>query len=216
MQNAQLVTNAERYYRIMYYGSRASWNLRDSHMFDTLQNLLEFHGPESRAIVWAHNSHIGDSARDGDVDRAASTTSASCAGRSSAMRAYSIGFGTHTGTVAAATELGRADGDQGRSARRWRTATSDSVHDSRRRRNSCCRLRTPAADGAARRPDEAAARTRDRRDLPARDRAAEPLFPGACCREQFDEYIWFDETAAVTPLDTEELEGLPDTYPFGL
>ena len=33
---------------------------------------------------------------------------------------------------------------------------------------------------------------------------------------QFDEYIWFDETAAVTPLDTEELEGMPDTYPFGL
>jgi erythromycin esterase-like protein len=33
---------------------------------------------------------------------------------------------------------------------------------------------------------------------------------------QFDEYVWFDQTAAVTPLDTKELEGLPDTYPFGL
>jgi erythromycin esterase-like protein len=33
---------------------------------------------------------------------------------------------------------------------------------------------------------------------------------------QFDEYIWFDETKAITPLSTERLEGLPDAYPFGL
>ena len=60
VQNARLVTNAERYYRIMYYGSRASWNLRDEHMFTTLKNLLAFYGTGSKAIVWAHNSHIGD------------------------------------------------------------------------------------------------------------------------------------------------------------
>ena len=60
MQNAQLVKNAERYYRIMYYGSRASWNLRDKHMFETLMNLLKHHGPHSKGIVWAHNSHVGD------------------------------------------------------------------------------------------------------------------------------------------------------------
>ena len=62
VQNARLVANAERYYRIMYYGSRASWNLRDSHMFETLKNLLTHHGAQSKAIVWAHNSHVGDSA----------------------------------------------------------------------------------------------------------------------------------------------------------
>ena len=62
VQNARLVANAERYYRIMYYGSRASWNLRDEHMFTTLKNLLAFYGTASKAIVWAHNSHVGDSA----------------------------------------------------------------------------------------------------------------------------------------------------------
>src|SRR5207302_4039938 len=62
VQNARLVANAERYYRIMYYGSRASWNLRDDHMFETLEDLLAFRGTASRAIVWAHNSHNGDSA----------------------------------------------------------------------------------------------------------------------------------------------------------
>ena len=60
VQNARLVTNAEQSYRIMYYGSLASWNLRDSHMFKTLKTLLAFYGPKSKAIIWAHNSHIGD------------------------------------------------------------------------------------------------------------------------------------------------------------
>ena len=52
LQNAKLVVNAEEYYRVMYYGSRASWNLRDGHMFSTLNSLLDFHGNHSKAIVW--------------------------------------------------------------------------------------------------------------------------------------------------------------------
>src|SRR3954463_3107508 len=59
-QNARLIASAERYYRIMYYGGAESWNLRDSHMFETLMNLLDAHGEQARAVVWAHNSHIGD------------------------------------------------------------------------------------------------------------------------------------------------------------
>ena len=47
------MTDAEHYYRIMYYGSRASWNLRDTHMFETLKILLDFHGSEAKAIMWA-------------------------------------------------------------------------------------------------------------------------------------------------------------------
>ena len=61
-QNARLIANAERYYRIMYYGSVESWNVRDQHMFDTLKALLAFHGPDARAVVWEHNSHVGDAA----------------------------------------------------------------------------------------------------------------------------------------------------------
>ena len=58
--NARLVKNAEAYYRVMYEGSEESWNLRDTHMFETLCALVDARGPESKAIVWAHNSHIGD------------------------------------------------------------------------------------------------------------------------------------------------------------
>src|SRR6185437_3273483 len=59
-QNARLLASAERYYRIMYYGGAESWNLRDTHMFETLGHILDAHGPRSKAVVWAHNSHIGD------------------------------------------------------------------------------------------------------------------------------------------------------------
>ena len=60
--NARLVRDAERYYRAMYYGSTESWNLRDTHFFETLMGLLKNKGPGARAVVWAHNSHIGVSA----------------------------------------------------------------------------------------------------------------------------------------------------------
>ena len=60
--NARLVKNAEAYYRVMYHGSAESWNLRDTHMFETLCQLLDAKGPTAKAVVWAHNSHIGDAA----------------------------------------------------------------------------------------------------------------------------------------------------------
>ena len=84
-QNARLVANAERYYRIMYYGSRASWNLRDGHMFDTLKNLLAFHGSDSKAVVWRTIPTSGTPGRP-RWPPVASTISASSAARSSARR----------------------------------------------------------------------------------------------------------------------------------
>lgn len=62
MQNARLVADAERYYRAMYYDAHESWNQRDQHMFDTLQSVIAWAGPKARAVVWAHNSHVGDAA----------------------------------------------------------------------------------------------------------------------------------------------------------
>ncbi|WP_207422502.1 erythromycin esterase family protein [Desertivirga brevis] len=59
-QNAEIAVNAERYYRNMTGFNVNTWNLRDTHMMETLNRLLEFHGPEAKAIVWEHNTHIGD------------------------------------------------------------------------------------------------------------------------------------------------------------
>ncbi|MCW2946343.1 MAG: Erythromycin esterase [Actinoallomurus sp.] len=59
-QNAEVTAGAEQYYRAMVRGGPESWNGRDIHMADTLDRLLDFHGADARAVVWAHNSHVGD------------------------------------------------------------------------------------------------------------------------------------------------------------
>ena len=102
VQNARLIANAEQYYRIMYYGSRASWNLRDSHMFETLKTLLAFYGPKAKAIVWAHNSHIGDASATEMFSRGEYNIGHLCR-KEFGNRVYTIGFGTNAGTVAAAS-----------------------------------------------------------------------------------------------------------------
>lgn len=59
LQNAKIVQQAEHYYRSMMTGED-SWNIRDQHMMSTLDSLLNHYGTESKAIIWAHNTHIGD------------------------------------------------------------------------------------------------------------------------------------------------------------
>src|SRR5678810_873900 len=90
--------------RVMYQGSAESWNLRDTHMFDTLNMILDAKGPGSKAIVWAHNSHIGD-ARFTDMGQHREELNIGQLVREKwGADARLIGFGTHTGTVAAADD----------------------------------------------------------------------------------------------------------------
>jgi len=103
VQNARVVSNAERYYRTMYYGSRESWNLRDHHMFETLIIVLGYHGPEARAVIWEHNSHIGNA--DATEMGASGEKNVGLFCREQFGRdAYLFGFGTDHGTVAASSE----------------------------------------------------------------------------------------------------------------
>src|SRR3954447_21275720 len=102
--NARLVKDAEAYYRVMYYGSAESWNLRDTHMFETLNMILDAKGPSAKAIVWAHNSHIGNAAfTDMGMSRGELNIGQLVKEKWSA-RARLIGLGTHSGTVAAADD----------------------------------------------------------------------------------------------------------------
>jgi protein-L-isoaspartate(D-aspartate) O-methyltransferase len=95
-QNARLIASAERYYRIMYYGGAESWNLRDTHMFETLGHILNAHGPRSKAVVWAHNSHIGD-ARFTEMGTVRNELNIGQLCREKFGEAATlIGFGTHT------------------------------------------------------------------------------------------------------------------------
>lgn len=212
VQNARLVANAERYYRVMYYGSRASWNLRDEHMFTTLKNLLAFYGTGSKAIVWAHNSHVGDSAATEMASRGEHNIGYLCR-QEFGDDAYLVGFGTNSGTVAAAT-----DWDGPMEIKKVQPALPKSYE----------RLFHAAghprfALGLRHRADLNGAQGLGKPQLeraigviyrPETERASH--YFQAVLPRQFDEYIWFDNTRAVTPFDTAELAGLPDTYPFGV
>jgi protein-L-isoaspartate(D-aspartate) O-methyltransferase len=212
VQNARLVANAERYYRVMYYGSRESWNLRDMHMFETLKLLLNFHGAESKVIIWAHNSHVGDASATEMFRRGEYNLGYLCRQELNA-KSYSIGFGTNDGTVAAASNW-----DQDMEIKRIRPAISKSYEylfhqledhnfllglngmKSNHGLDALSIPRLERAIGVIYRPETELASHYFQANLP----------------KQFDEYIWIDRTQAVTPIEAEALKGLPDTYPFGL
>ncbi|MFO8045645.1 MAG: protein-L-isoaspartate(D-aspartate) O-methyltransferase [Halomonas sp.] len=211
VSNAHLVKNAERYYRSMYEGSVKSWNLRDQHMFDTLERLLDFHGPDSKAIVWAHNSHLGN-AEATEMSARGEINVGSLCRRHFGDSAYLMGFGTHQGTVAAASDWGapmevksivpslpdsyeRLCHDAGLNA-----FFLPLRHGSKELVKQLQQPRLERAIGVIYRPATEMASHYFTASLP----------------RQFDEYIWFDETRAVDALGPEAGSGMPETFPFGL
>jgi erythromycin esterase-like protein len=105
-QNARLVTNAEEYYRTMFMGRADSWNLRDRHMVDTLQELMLFldrSQPDARVVVWAHNSHLGD-ARATEMSDRGELNVGQLVRQQYGANVVLVGFTTYAGTVTAASE----------------------------------------------------------------------------------------------------------------
>ena len=212
MQNARLVVNAEEYYRIMYYGSRASWNLRDGHMFATLESLLEYHGNHSKAIVWAHNSHVGNAGATEMAYRRETNIGELCRNRFG-DKCYSIGFGTHTGTVAAASEWG------GPMEVKKVLPSLPQSYERLFYESECAKFMLPLRYARS-------SELRDKLLIPRLQRAIGVIYRPetergshyfeCCLPRQFDEVIWFNESSAVSPIRTSELKGMPDTYPFGL
>jgi erythromycin esterase-like protein len=212
VQNARIVHAAEHYYRIMYQGSTESWNLRDRHMFDTLQRLLDRRGKGAKAVVWAHNSHIGNAAATAMGWQGEFNIGELCR-TAFGDEAVLIGFGTDRGTVAAA-----GDWDEPMEVMQVRPARADS-HE---------RIFREGGHGAF----LTDWRREDRRDLraalsrPRLERAIGVVYRPetelyshyfeAVLAEQFDAFVWFEETRAVTPLVRGHGKGMPETYPFGL
>src|SRR5205814_7678096 len=105
-QNARLVMNAERYYRAMFHGRASSWNLRDEHMFETLNELfVHLDGGRARVVVWANNSHLGD-ARATAMSKRGELNVGQLVRERLDRSAFAIGFTTYSGTVTAASDWG--------------------------------------------------------------------------------------------------------------
>ncbi|ACP22035.1 L-isoaspartyl protein carboxyl methyltransferase protein (plasmid) [Sinorhizobium fredii NGR234] len=211
-QNARLIATAEKYYRIMYYGGADAWNLRDRHMFETLDHLLERADPTSKAIVWAHNSHIGD-ARHTDMGKLRGELNLGQLCREKyGDEVALVGFGTHRGTVAAASEW---DGQM--EIKAVRPSLEETVE-------RCCHLsgKERFLLDFVRKPDVAQSLSSERleRFIGVIYRPESELlshYARAELSKQFDAYVWFDETRAVSPLPVTAGSGhVPDTFPFGL
>ena len=212
-QNARLIASAERYYRAMYYATAESWNLRDQHMFETLNHLMDWRGKNAKAIVWAHNSHIGNAAAT-DMGKTRDEINVGQLCREKfGTEAVLIGFGTDRGTVAAADDWGGpmiVKTVRPAHAESYERLCLDSgvrrflvdLREGQRKalRSALMHARLERAIGVIYRPETELASHYFEAHLP----------------QQFDGYVWFEETHAVTPLPTEAKEGTPETYPFGL
>ena len=214
--NARLVRGAEAYYRAMYYGAAESWNLRDRHMFETLEHLLEYRGPDAKAVVWAHNSHIGDARHtEMGVVREELNLGQLCKERWGGQ-ARLIGFGTHIGTVAAAK-----DWDEPMEVMAVNPSLSGSweraCHDAEIPR-FLLDLREEAGHGALR--DELLEPRLERfiGVIYRPDTERWSHYVDCSVSRQFDAWVWFDETSAVTPLapHADARAGEEETWPSGL
>jgi erythromycin esterase-like protein len=214
-QNARLVKDAERYYRSMYRGETSSWNLRDRHMAETLDELvghLGRRGGTPKVVVWAHNSHLGD-ARATQMGARGEWNLGQLARERHGREVVSVGFTTHDGTVTAASNWGEPA-----ERKRVRPALPGSYealfHEvgigrfllDLRGDGPAASLRGPRLEraiGVIYRPET--------------ERASHYFH--ARLTDQFDAVLHFDRTRAVEPLERTagwEAGEVPETFPTGI
>jgi erythromycin esterase-like protein len=214
-QNARLASNAERYYRAMFRGRNASWNLRDTHMVDTLAALvrhLDSRDGRSKIVVWAHNSHLGD-ARATEMGKRGEVNLGQLARERWRGETVSIGFTTYDGSVTAAE-----DWDSPAERKRVRPGLTGSIEDILHRTGIgrfILRFDDPELAGYG--------------QVPLLERAIGVIYRPETERvshyfharvgAQFDALIHIDRTAALEPLEQwapEHDEEAPETYPSAL
>ena len=214
-QNARLITSAETYYRAMFAGRVESWNIRDRHMMDTLDALLRHaertSSQRARAVVWAHNSHLGD-ARATEMGWAGELNLGQLVRERFNHEAWLIGFTTHTGSVTAAR-----DWDDPAERRHVRPSLPGSYerlfHES-----GIPQFLLLLREGGAR---EALRAERLERAIgviyrPETERPSH--YFRARLADQFDAVLHIDETSALHPLERwarDEVD-IPETYPSGM
>lgn len=214
-QNARLVKNAEEYYRTMFRGRVSSWNLRDSHMAETLDALsrhLGRSGKPAKIVVWEHNSHLGD-ARATEMGSLGEWNVGELVRKAYGDEARLIGFSTYEGEVTAASEW---DGPAERKRVRpgMRGSYEELLHE----------VGLPRYFVPLREPGDARDALMERRMeraigvlyLPRTERQSH--YFSAQMSRQFDGIIHIDKTTAVVPLDPTSgwhSGEPPETYPEG-
>ncbi|MFL5527438.1 MAG: erythromycin esterase family protein [Gemmatimonadaceae bacterium] len=215
-QNARLVKNAEQYYRSMFRGRQSSWNLRDTHMADTVSAIVSYltrHRRDPKIVIWAHNSHLGD-ARATEMGARGELNVGQLIRQKYGPAAVLVGFTTYTGTVTAATNW-----DEPGERKLVRPALPNS-YELAFHETGIPRFFLDLSDGAG--GTALMSKPRLERAIgviyrPETERVSH--YFQADLRNQFDAVYHFDETRALEPLEKperwHELE-LPETYPSGI
>ena len=211
-QNAAVMVNAEKYYRAMVRSGPDSWNIRDSHMADTLDRLKAYYGKNSKCIIWAHNTHIGD-ARGTDMKEAGMKNLGQIVReRHGEKDTVLIGFGSYQGNVIAGEAWGSPmevmdvpiakqnswEDVFHKSGRRNRMLITKELED----KEEMYGIREHRAIGVVYNPSH----ERNGNYVPT-------VLP-----DRYDAFIYLDETSALHPLEETPGETLhtPDTYPWGI
>jgi erythromycin esterase-like protein len=221
-QNAQTVRDAEVYYRAMFGGRVNSWNLRDTHMAQTLEALLEHLDrhqdvPSARIVVWAHNSHVGD-ARATEVRAEGQLTLGQLVRQRFGDQARLIGFSTYSGTVTAASDWGGAA-----ERKAVRPALDGSIeellHEVGREVGKNAFLTSALLSTEATEPLSTVRLGRAIGVIYRPETERQSHYFHVRPADQFDAMIHIDQTAALEPLEVTSLwivGETPETYPSGL
>lgn len=210
-QNALVLKNAERYYRTMVSAGAESWNVRDRHMVETLERLMAHHGPQARAIVWEHNTHIGDArytdmAADGMVNVGELVRE-----QHPTADVVLVGFATHRGTVIAGSEWGAP-------MRRMRvpSAIEESWEYVLHEAFEGDRLMIFAGDPGPELMDPRGHRAIGVVYNPGYERRGN--YVPTVLRRRYDALLHVDETAALHPIQMEATDRteVPETFPSGV
>lgn len=212
-QSALVVKDAEAYYRTMVRSDAQSWNVRDRHMAETLDRLLEHHSPGDRAIVWAHNTHVGD-ARFTDMEEAGEVNIGQLAReRYGEERVVLVGFSTYRGTVVAGREWD-APMEMMKVPVARPASWEDVLHDA-------CEEDALLVFGRPVRLSEDALARRGHRAIGVVYRPEYEWFGNfvpSVLPHRYDALLFVDESRALRPLHLPARvpEELPETYPTGV
>ncbi|HEX6507769.1 MAG TPA: erythromycin esterase family protein [Chloroflexota bacterium] len=209
---AAVARDGERYYRSMYRSDVSSWNLRDTHMMSTLAALLEHFGPESRAVVWAHNTHVGDFRATADADGMVNI--GQLVRERYPNQSIAMGFGTYEGSVTAATEWGQPP--QRMQVPRARPGSYDNDFHQTELLRFLIALKRVREEGLPHALNE----WKGQRAIGVvyRPDYEQGNYVPSRLADRYDAYVHIDRTRAVKPLNIEPMwipPPLEETYPSG-
>jgi erythromycin esterase-like protein len=209
LMNAEALKSAESYYRTMISGGADSWNLRDRHMAETLNRVMRHHGPDAKAVVWEHNTHVGD-ARYTDMATVGMFNVGQLVRETRSQDdVVLVGFGSHQGTVIAGPSWGAPM--QTMTVPPARTGSWEQILHDLNGEDRLLLFQGVTGDGAL-----AVPRGHRAIGVVYRPEAETGNYVPTVLPLRYDAFIYLDRTEALHPLHVEETAKPPELYPWGV